>query len=54
MGKHEDKDKAEKQRRIDSNGHFTVPTRDLPPKDPGGKHTKNEEDEEDEEDEKNK
>ncbi|MBV9140670.1 MAG: hypothetical protein JO115_07110 [Pseudonocardiales bacterium] len=46
MGRHEDKDKAEEQRKIDSNGHF--PGRDLPPEDPGGKHRKDDEDEEDE------
>lgn len=38
MGKHEDKDKAEEQRKIDSNGH--KPGRGIPPEDPGGKHGK--------------
>jgi hypothetical protein len=38
MGKHEDEDKAERQRKIESNGQR--PGRDLPPKDPGGKHGK--------------
>lgn len=38
MGKHEDKDKAEEQRKIDSNGH--KPGRGIPPGDPGGKHGK--------------
>lgn len=46
MGRHEDKDKAEKERKIISNGHF--PGRDVAPKDPGGKHSKKNEDEEDE------
>jgi hypothetical protein len=36
MGKHEDKDKAEEQRKIDSNGQRHG--RPIPPKDPGGKH----------------
>jgi hypothetical protein len=43
MGKHEDKDKAEQQRKIDSNGHD--PNRPIPDKDPGGKHGKDEKDE---------
>lgn len=45
MGRHEDKDKAEKERKIISNGHF--PGRDIAPQDPGGKHSKkdNEDDE---------
>jgi hypothetical protein len=38
MGKHEDKDKAEEQRKIDSNGH--KPGWGIPPEDPGGKHGK--------------
>jgi hypothetical protein len=38
MGKHEDKDKAEEQRKIDSNGH--KPGRGIPAEDPGGKHGK--------------
>jgi hypothetical protein len=46
MGKHEDKDKAEEERRIYSNGYF--PGRDVAAKDPGGKHGKEDEDEEDE------
>lgn len=46
MGRHEDKDKAEKERKIISNGHF--PNQDFPSKDPGGKHSKKDEDEEDE------
>ncbi|MBV9014002.1 MAG: hypothetical protein JO272_18500 [Pseudonocardiales bacterium] len=46
MSKHEDKDKAEEEKKIYSNGYF--PGRDVAPKDPGGKHSK--EDDEDEED----
>lgn len=46
MGRHEDKDKAEKERKIISNGYF--PGRDVAPQDPGGKHSKKDEDEEDE------
>lgn len=42
MGKHEDKDKAEKQRKVDSNGHD--PNWRLPPADPGGKHSKPDDD----------
>lgn len=38
VGRHEDKDKADEQRIIESNGHR--PGRDLPPEDPGGKHGK--------------
>jgi hypothetical protein len=49
MGRHEDKDKAEKQQKIYSNGHFL--DRDIAPQDPGGKHSKKNEDEEDEESE---
>jgi hypothetical protein len=36
MGQHEDKDKADDQRKVESNGH--KPGRDIPPEDPGGKH----------------
>ncbi|MGH3823160.1 MAG: hypothetical protein ACRDRA_10060 [Pseudonocardiaceae bacterium] len=42
MGKHEDKDKAEEQRKVESNGH--KPGRDIPREDPGGKHGKDETD----------
>jgi hypothetical protein len=38
VGRHEDKDKAEEQRIIESNGHR--PGRGLPAEDPGGKHGK--------------
>ena len=38
MGRHEDKDKAEEQRKIESNGY--QPGRGLPPEDPGSKHGK--------------
>jgi hypothetical protein len=38
MGKHEDKDKADDQRKVESNGH--KPGRNIPPEDPGGKHGK--------------
>jgi hypothetical protein len=41
MGKHEDKNKAEKEEKIQKNGYF--PGRDLPAKDPGGKHSKKDE-----------
>ena len=47
--KHEDKDKAEKERKIISNGHF--PDQDLPSKNPGSKHSKKDEDEEGEKNE---
>jgi hypothetical protein len=48
MGKHEDK--AGEQRIIESNGHR--PGRDLPPADPGGKHSKLDETQDDEQGEK--
>lgn len=45
MGKHEDKDKADDQRKVESNGH--KPGRHIPPEDPGGKHGKNDSDKDD-------
>jgi hypothetical protein len=44
MGKHEDKDKAEEERRTSSNGHKPGP---VPREDPGGKHGKNDDQDED-------
>jgi hypothetical protein len=52
MGKHENKDKAEEQRRIESNGY--KPGRGIPPKDPGGKHSKPDDDDPDSEDQNEK
>jgi hypothetical protein len=52
MGKHEDKDKAEEQRKIDSNGH--KPGRGFPPEDPGGKHGKPDDTDTDDQDDRGK